>query len=81
MDSDSEVQIQGVDGQPPKQRLKDAQICIACQIVEELPKGQGLKGFYCGRCSKQFQQHLAMWKKIGLTVSKRPKEAHDIRRT
>lgn len=79
------IETQSVEDMPvaeqPKQTLKDAQICISCQVVRELPKGKGLEAFYCENCHKTFQHNLKIWKQHGLAVTKRTKEAHDATRT
>jgi hypothetical protein len=73
----SEMNVQSVDGKPAALAIKDAEVCISCQIVKETAKGTGLKGFYCDTCHKTFQKNLKHWNRHGLFVTKRKKDEHE----
>lgn len=73
----SEMEVLSVEEKIPQAPtvLRDAQVCIVCRIVEELPQSSGIQAFYCRRCYGIFQKELAHWKKTGITVTKRGKES------
>lgn len=49
-----------------KYRWEDANICMRCESLELLSKGNRLKYFVCGECVKELKQRLKDYKKYGL---------------
>ncbi len=53
-------------------KIKDADICIKCEVVVETSEGDGLRGAICSKCKDAFNEKLKSWKETGLYTEVKP---------